>query len=85
MHLLIKSYFSLSLVQPDPEYAVKRDYIIHPNPKIQQRWIQGGENKFGRLFNGYGDVEGMNVCEWVHWDTIPKDKVVTYARYIVAY
>ena len=62
-----------------------RDYIIHPNPKIQQRWIQGGENEFGRLFNGYGDVEGMNVCEWVPWDTIPKDKVVTYARYTVAY
>ena len=62
-----------------------RDYIVHPNPKMQQRWIQGGENEFGRLFSGYGEVEGMNVCEWVQWDAIPKDKVVTYARYTVVY
>ena len=27
----------------------------------------------------------MNVCEWVDWDSIPKDKIVTYARYTVAY
>ena len=62
-----------------------RDLIIHPNPEIQERWIKGGENEFGRLFKGYGDTEGMNVCEWVTWDKIPKGKVVTYARYTVAY
>lgn len=62
-----------------------RDLIIHPNPKIQARWIKGGENEFGRLINGYGGAEGMNVCEWVNWDSIPKDKAVTYARYTVAY
>ena len=72
----------------DPELqtmAHYRDFIIHPNPMIKRRWIQGGENEFGRLFNGYGKVEGMKVCEWVDWVTIPHDKVITYARYTVAY
>ena len=44
----------------DPELqkmAHYRDFIVHPNPKIQERWIKGGENEFGRLFIGYGDVE----------------------------
>ena len=64
-----------------------RDLIIHPNPDIQQRWMESGENEFGRLCQGYppNDIEGLDVIEFIPWDTVPKSKVVTYARYTVAY
>jgi hypothetical protein len=45
-----------------------RELIVHPNPVIQQRWMGAAENEFGRLFQGFGDVEGMegmDVLEWI--------------------
>ena len=72
----------------DPELnkmAHYRDLFIHPNPEIQRRWMESGENEFGRLFQGYKEVNGMDVLEWIHHDEVPKDKIVTYARYTVAF
>ena len=61
-----------------------RDLIIHPNPTVQQRWLQASCNEYGRLFQGYGDVKGMDVLEWIPKHLVPKNKTVTYARYTVA-
>jgi hypothetical protein len=61
-----------------------RDLIVHPNPVIQQRWMVAAENEYGRLFQGFGDVEGMDVLEWIEKDLVPLSKVVTYARFTAA-
>jgi hypothetical protein len=61
-----------------------RELIVHPNPVIQQRWMGAAENEFGRLFQGFGDVEGMDVLEWIEKDLVPLSKVVTYARFTAA-
>lgn len=47
--------------------------------------MKGSENEFTRLFDGFGDIQGRSVCQWVKWDTIPKDQIVTYARYTAVY
>ena len=44
---------------------------------------QLGVNEFARLLQGYGDVKGINVLEWIHKNQIPKNKEVTYPRYTV--
>ena len=62
-----------------------RDLIKHPNKAICEMWTESGENEFGRLFNGYGDVKGLNVLEWIEWEEVPRHKKVTYAQYTVAY
>ena len=61
----------------DPELqkmAHYRDLFIHPNPEIQRRWMESCENEFGRLFQGYKEVNGMDVLEWIHKEEVPKDK-----------
>ena len=35
-----------------------KDLINHPDPEIRQKWMEAGEDEFGRLFQGFGDVEG---------------------------
>jgi hypothetical protein len=42
------------------------------------------ENEFGRLFQGFGDVEGMNVLEWIEKDIVSLAQTVTYARFTAA-
>jgi hypothetical protein len=43
--------------------------------------MREAENEFGRLFQGFGDVEGMDVLEWIEKDLVPLAKIVTYARF----
>ena len=43
----------------------------------------GRERVRPQLFQGYGDVEGMNVLEVIHKSQVPPDKKVTYTRYTV--
>jgi hypothetical protein len=61
-----------------------RELIVNPNPVIQQRWMGAAENEFGRLFQGFGDVEGMDVLEWIEKDLVPLSTIVTYARFTAA-
>ena len=63
-----------------------RDLINHKNQNTQQRWLTSGENEFGRLFQGFSqnNIDGMDVLDWIHRTSIPKDKKVTYPRYTVA-
>ena len=64
--------------------ASYKDLINHPDKAIRDRWNQSGVNEFARLFQGFGDVEGVNVLAWIHRSQVPKDKKVTYPRYTVA-
>jgi hypothetical protein len=63
--------------------AKYRDLINHDNPATKDRWLRSGENEFARLFQGYGETDGMDVLEWVHRQDIPRNKQVTYPRYVV--
>ena len=60
-----------------------QDLINHKDPVIQHRWLQSGENEFARLFQGYGEVDGMDVLEWIYRKDVPRNKQVTYPRYVV--
>ena len=60
------------------------DLINHPNKQIRDRWLKSGVNEFARIFQGFGDVEGVDVLEWIHKQQVPKGKKVTYPRYTVA-
>ena len=40
-------------------------------------------NEVARLFQCYGDVEGVDVLEWIHKNQVLKNKKVTYPRYTV--
>ena len=60
--------------------------IKHTDAKISERWTTGGENEFGRLFQGFtpNNVEGMDVLEWISKTAVPANKTVTYPHYTTA-
>ena len=62
-----------------------RDLAKHPNKAIRDMWIEGAENEFARLFQGYKDIEGLNVLEWIPWEAVPKGQTVTYACWTLAF
>ena len=64
--------------------AKYRDLINHKDPIIKQRWLQSGENEFARLFQGYGETDGVDVLDWIQRGDVPRNKQVTYPRYVVA-
>jgi len=41
------------------------------------------ENEFGRLFQGFNDIEGMDVLDWIRYHEVPIHKTVTYPQYTV--
>ena len=65
------------------KFALWSNLINHPNSKIAKQWNCSGINEFGRLFQGYKDIEGMNVLEWIHKSKVPNNKRTTYPRYTV--
>jgi hypothetical protein len=46
--------------------------------------MESGEDEFGRLFQGFGDVEGKHVLEFINKSKIPAGFEATYARYTSA-
>ena len=62
-----------------------RDLIRHPEPHTRALWLRSGENEFGRLTEGFKDITGMQVLEWITKEEIPPNKTPTYPRYTVAY
>ncbi|OEU20461.1 hypothetical protein FRACYDRAFT_181335 [Fragilariopsis cylindrus CCMP1102] len=64
--------------------AKYRDLINHKDPVIKNRWLQSGENEFARLFQGYGETEEVDVLDWIRKGDVPRNKQVTYPRYVVA-
>ena len=67
------------------KWMAYRDLIKHPNLKIRKRWEQAGVNEFGRLAQGHGSVDGMDVITFIARHEVPDGKTATYARYVVDY
>ena len=63
--------------------ASYKELVNHRNSIIRDRWTKGGENKFGRLFQGFSpnSIDGLGVLEWIKKNEVPRDKTVTYPRY----
>ena len=62
-----------------------RDLNKYYNPVTRLRWTKSGKKEFGRLCQGYGEEQGMDVIEWIPRADLPHDKTATYPRYMVAY
>jgi len=45
------------------KFAAYKDLSKHPNTTIRQRWTISRENEFGRLFQGFNNIEGMDVLD----------------------
>ena len=47
--------------------ASYKQLIHHKDEEISQRWMTGGENEFGHLFQGFkpNEVQGLDVLEWI--------------------
>ena len=66
--------------------ASYKQLIHHKDEKISKRWMTGGENEYGRLFQGFtpNEVEGLDVLEWIPNTAVQVYKTVTYPRYTTA-
>ena len=57
------------IVDGPNEYLQKmasyKELIHHKNDKISERWMVGGRNKFGQLFQGFkqNEIEELDVLE----------------------
>ena len=67
------------------KFAAWKDLVNHPDDNIASRWEQSGVNEFARLFQGYRNIEGLDVLEWINKRDVPPGQKVTYPRYTVAY
>lgn len=65
------------------KFAAYKDLSKHLNPTTRHRWTTSGVNEFGRLFQGFNDIEGMDVLNWIWYNEIPLHKTVTYPQYTV--
>ena len=56
--------------------ASYKELVNHHNSIIQKRWTCGGENEFGRLFQGFSPngIDGLDVLEWIQKKQVPNNK-----------
>jgi hypothetical protein len=66
-----------------------RHLINHLDPEIRAQWQLSGANEFGRTMQGVGKtrkkedrVEGTDTMHLIHKKDIPKNKKITYARFV---
>ena len=66
-----------------------RHLINHPDPEIRKQWQLSGANEFGRTMQGVGKtrkkedrIEGTDTMHLIHKKDIPKNKKITYARFV---
>ena len=64
-----------------------KELVNHRNNIICKRWTQGGENEFGRLFQGFSPngIDGLDVLEWITKKQVHGNKRATYPRYTASY
>ena len=60
--------------------ASYKEFFNHRNSIIRDRLTKGGENEFGRLFQGFSPsgIAGLDELEWIKENQVPRDKMVTY-------
>jgi hypothetical protein len=66
-----------------------RHLINHSDPEIRKQWQLSGANELGRTMQGVGKtrkeedrVKGTDTMHLIHKKDIPKNKKVTYARFV---
>jgi hypothetical protein len=66
-----------------------RQLINHPDPEIRKIWQLSVSNEFGRTMQGVGKnrtkdkrIKGTDTMKFIHKHKIPKNKKVTYARFV---
>jgi hypothetical protein len=66
-----------------------RHLINHSDPEIRKQWQSSGANEFGRTMQGVGKtrkkedrIEGTDTMHLIHKKDIPKNKKITYARFV---
>ena len=70
------------VIDPETGKSLEYRHLIN-DPKTRDTWLKAMANEIGRLAQGVGGrIEGTDTFEFVHWKTIPKHKVVTYARIV---
>jgi hypothetical protein len=53
------------------------------NPDTKAVWLRSSANEFGRLAQGVGGrVKGTDTISFIHHHEVPRDKTVTYARFV---
>ena len=45
-------------------------------------WQQALSNELGRLAQGIGTVQGNDILDFIHFNTVPSDRIVTYANMV---
>ena len=65
--------------------ASHKELVNHRNNIIRDMWTKGGENEFGRLFQGLSPngIDGLDVLEFKKNQAL-RDKMVTYPQYIAS-
>jgi hypothetical protein len=80
--------------QTAPDYYINA--VLHPStgvsmeyrqllkdPETSKLWNTSSANEFGRLAQGCGGrVEGTNTIDFIRYEDTPKDRIVTYARFV---
>ncbi len=69
--------------QKRPSRIIKK--LIN-DPVTREIWLEAMAKELGRLAQGWGTTKGTNTIEFISKEeiaTIPKGKVVTYARIVV--
>lgn len=54
--------------------------LQHPNPEVRERWQKSSTKEHGSLFQGFGETEGKNVCQWVQKQDVLRGEKVTCPR-----
>ena len=65
------------------KFASWSQLVKHPDSKIAKQWKILRINEFTRLFQGYGDTEGIDVLKWIFKHNVPHSQRVTYLQYTV--
>jgi hypothetical protein len=55
------------------------------DPSLQTLWKRGFGNEVGRLFQGIRDIPGTDTCFFVDLTHIPKDRKITYGKFLCDY
>ena len=55
------------------------DTLLEKNPLI---WKTALSNELGRLSQGIRDIEGNDVIDFIKYDEVPKNRIVTYANMV---
>jgi hypothetical protein len=70
-----------AIVDPTTGQLMEFRHLI-ADPTTRPTWMNAAANEFGRLMAGLPrGIKGTNTMSFIRKDEVPKDRVVTYARF----